>query len=126
VSAETIAPAFGGHESRTGDRAELRPIEHALQIWRASKPGQDTAVQTYLSSRPSVGSIKIDVPEALRFHPGLRHPNGQIWPAMVALVTDGRNGNPIGMHCTFLKHDGADKAPVDQTASCSERASVAP
>jgi len=66
VNAETIVSALAD------DRQKLRR-EDALQIWRASKPGQDTAVQTYLSSRPSVGSIEIDVPEALRFHPGLRH-----------------------------------------------------
>src|SRR5262249_47220881 len=76
-----------------------------------SKPGQDTPVQTYLSSRSISG--RIDVPEALRFHPGLRHPSGQIWPAMIALVTDGRNGNPLGIHATFLSHDGADAAPLE-------------
>ncbi len=35
---------------RTDDRAGPGPIEHALRIWRASKPGQDTPVQTYPGS----------------------------------------------------------------------------
>jgi len=113
VSVEITVRAFGGHESGSGDRPEIRGIDHALRIWRASKPGQDTPVQTYLRSRPSVGSTEIDVPEALRFHPELKHPCGEIRPAMVALVADGRDGNPIGIHCTFLKRDGADKAPIE-------------
>jgi putative DNA primase/helicase len=33
-------------------------------------------------------------------------------PAMVALVTDGRDGTPIGIHRTFLTHDGGGKALV--------------
>ena len=99
MSAERIASALNDRKRIGGDRHKLS--RHALQIWRASKPGQDTPVQTYLMSRSSLGSIQIDVPEALRFHPGLEHPSGQTWPAMVALVSDGRNGNPLGIHAHF-------------------------
>jgi hypothetical protein len=50
---------------------------------------------------------------ALRFHAGLKHPSGGVWPAMVALVTQGATGLPIAVHRTFLAHDGGGKAPVD-------------
>ena len=45
----------------------------------------------------------------LRFHAGLKHPSGGIWPAMVALVTNGVNGTPLAIHRTFLARDGAAK-----------------
>ena len=49
-----------------------------------SRP-QGTPVETYLRSR----GIHLPPPRRLRFHAGLKHPSGGIWPAMVALVTRG-------------------------------------
>jgi hypothetical protein len=43
----------------------------------------------------------------------LKHPSSGIWPAMVALVTRGTDGTPIGIHRTFLARDGNGKAPVE-------------
>jgi hypothetical protein len=37
------------------------------------------------------------------------------WPAMVALVTRGVDGLPLGIHRTFLAHDGLGKTPVEPT-----------
>jgi hypothetical protein len=50
----------------------------------------------------------------LRFHHGLKHPSGGIWPALVALVTRGPDHHPLAIHRTFLAPDGAGKAPVDR------------
>jgi hypothetical protein len=66
-------------------------------------------VQTYLAGR----GIHLPVPDALRFHAGLKHPSGGAWPAMVALVTNGVDATPLAIHRTFLARDGAGKAPVD-------------
>ena len=52
-------------------------------------------------------------PDAVRFHAGLKHRTGSNWPAMVALVTRGVDGEPIGIHRTFLARDGNAKAPVE-------------
>ena len=41
-----------------------------------------------------------------------KHASGGIWPAMVALVTNGADGMPLAIHRTYLAHDGAGKAPV--------------
>ena len=49
----------------------------------------------------------------LRFHAGLKHPSGGVWPAMVALVTKGADGTPLAIHRTYLANDGAGKAPID-------------
>jgi putative DNA primase/helicase len=87
----------------------LKRTEAALAIWRASRPAEGTPVETYLRSR----GLTIPVPPSLRFQAGLKHPSGGVWPAMVALVTDGGAGNPIRIHRTFLDRDGNRKAPIE-------------
>jgi hypothetical protein len=83
--------------------------EAALAIWRASRPAKGTLVESYLASR----GIDLPPPDALRFHGGLKHPSGGIWPAMVALVRNGTHGTQLAIHRTFLDRDGTGKAPVD-------------
>jgi putative DNA primase/helicase len=65
-------------------------------------------VESYLASR----GLNLQMVSALRFHAGLKHPSGGMWPAMVALVTHGACGKPLAIHRTFLARDGASKAPV--------------
>jgi hypothetical protein len=50
---------------------------------------------------------------ALRFHAGLKHPSGGIWPAMVALVTSGADGTSLAIHRTFLSPEAPGKASID-------------
>jgi putative DNA primase/helicase len=94
---------------RTRDQDDARRSEIALAIWQSAKPAPETPVETYLTSR----GIYLPPPDALRFHAGLKHPSGRIWPAMVALVTRGADGTPIAVHRTYLARDGRVKAPVD-------------
>ena len=94
---------------RKPDQDDARRSEIALAIWQSAKPAQGTPVETYLASR----GIDLPPPDALRFHAGLKHPSGGIWPAMVALVTNGADGTPLAIHRTFLARDGGGKAPVD-------------
>jgi putative DNA primase/helicase len=88
---------------------DARRSEIALAIWQSAKPAQGTPIETYLASR----GIDLPPPDALRFHAGLKHPSGSIWPAMVALVTHGVDATPLAIHRTFLARDGSGKAPVD-------------
>ncbi|WP_368911892.1 DUF7146 domain-containing protein [Taklimakanibacter deserti] len=96
-------------------RAVPEPLLHldfsespAYRIWQSSVVAEGTLVKTYLRTRG------IDfVAHGLRFHPRLKHPTGTLWPAMVALVTWGIDGFPIGIHRTFLAHDGHGKAPIE-------------
>lgn len=94
---------------REPDGDEARRTERALAIWQSSRPSPETLVATYLGSR----GLHLPPSDALRFHPGMKHPAGGFWPAMVALVTKGLDGAPIAVHRTFLAHDGGGKAPVD-------------
>jgi putative DNA primase/helicase len=104
----------------SGEPSNLRPFtpprrhehngEYALTLWSQCQSAPGTIVETYLRSR----GITIPAPDSLRFHPGLKYPDGGKWPAMVALVTDGISGRPIAIHRTFLKPDGSGKAPVEK------------
>jgi hypothetical protein len=94
---------------REPDGADVQRAKMALAIWQSAKPAAGTLVESYLASR----GINLTVPDALRFHPGLRHPSGGLWPAMVALVTAGVDGKPMAIHRTYLTHDSRGKAPVD-------------
>jgi putative DNA primase/helicase len=90
------------------DRDDAKRTEIALAVWQSATPADGTLVETYLLSR----GLHIPPPPRLRFHAGLKHPSGGIWPAMVALVTRGTDDTPLAIHRTFLARDGGRKAPV--------------
>ena len=91
------------------DRSDTDRTEYALRIWQSSIPASNTLAETYLQSR----GLHLPVPPILRFHGGLKHPSGSLWPAMVALVSHGPDDVPLAIHRTFLAHDGSRKATVD-------------
>jgi hypothetical protein len=91
------------------DGGDARRTVAALRVWRATVPADGSLVETYLNSR----GIVIPVPITVRFHTGIKHPRGQHWPALVALVTRGSDDAPVAVHRTFLARDGAGKAPVE-------------
>jgi hypothetical protein len=68
-----------------------------------------TLVETYFDSR----GLRLPSGSRIRFHGGLKHRSGDIWPAMVALVTRGADDVPLAVHRTFLARDGSGKASVD-------------
>jgi len=94
--------------SETDDDA-IRRTEAALAIWHGAQSAEGTPVETYLRLR----GLVLPISPSIRFHAGLKHPWGGVWPAMVALVTHGADGKPIGIHRTFLARDGSTKAPVE-------------
>jgi len=81
----------------------------ALRLWRSASPAMGTPVASYLQSR----GLTLEIPDAIRFHPRLKHPSGHTWPGMLVLVTRGTDGRPLAIHRTFLARDGRGKAPVD-------------
>jgi putative DNA primase/helicase len=102
-------PASRHHTERQPDQNHAKRSEAALAIWDSAIPAEGTPVETYLASR----GLYVPAPPTLRFHSGLRHPSGGVWPALVALVTRGSDSTPLAIHRTFLAHDGAGKAPID-------------
>ncbi len=91
------------------DRGDVKRTEAALTIWQSAKSAEGTLVETYLGSR----GLQFPPPPTLRFHAGLKHLSGDIWPAMIALVTRAKDATPLAIHRTFLARDGSGKAPVD-------------
>lgn len=87
----------------------IKRTEAALAIWYNSQSAAGTPAETYLRSR----GLTVPIPPSIRFHTGLKHPSGGVWPAMVALVTHGADSKPIGIHRTFLALNGNGKAPVE-------------
>ena len=94
---------------KKNDRNDAKRTEAALAIWQAARPADGTLVETYLVSR----GLHLPPTPTLRFHGGLKHPSGGIWPAMVALVTSGSDDTPLAIQRTYLARDGGGKAPVD-------------
>ena len=94
---------------RKTDQDDARRRRARVRDLAMRKAGAGTPVETYLATR----GLRFLPPGALRFHAGLKHPSGGVWPAMVALVTHGVDGTPLAIHRTFLARDGAGKAPVD-------------
>jgi len=88
---------------------DAKRTERALAIWQLSKRSPETPVAAYLASR----GLHLPPSDALRFHPHLKHPSGDSWPAMIALVTRGSDDVPLAIHRTFVARNGAGKAPVD-------------
>ncbi len=111
-------PDTGSHQSkRSAPRAatnsqsrgdEAKRTEAALAIWQAAVPADGALVETYLTAR----GLHLPLSQTIRFHAGLKHPSGGIWPVMVTLVTRGVDDVPIAIHRTFLARDGGGKAPV--------------
>lgn len=91
------------------DRNDADRTEYALRIWQDSIPVSNTLAETYLQSR----GLHLALPPTLRFHGRLKHPSGDQWPAMTALVSRGSDDAPLAIHRTFLARDGSGKAPVD-------------
>jgi len=91
------------------DEPDIKRTDAALAIWRSAQLSGGTLVDTYLKAR---GLHQPKFP-TLRFHPGLKHQSGGLWPTMVALVTRGPDNIPLGIHRTYLARDGNGKAPVD-------------
>lgn len=112
-------------ENRFDDEVRLRPgrtlprtaaaarhevlSDFGRQLWNACQPISGVA-RAYLEARCCV------VPPAdgdLRYHPSLKHsPTEFCGPALVALVTDFVNGQPLTLHRTWIRADGS-KADID-------------
>lgn len=90
-------------------------------LWRTSVPARGTIVEAYLASR----GLRLDGIaggiDTLRFHPRAPHIPWRIdaepgdarvrGPAMIAGMVD-RDGAVRGVHATYLRRDGSDKADL--------------
>jgi hypothetical protein len=97
-------------------RPTLKPVEQAesstadigRRLWQEAVNPAGTPVVKYLASR----SLALPIDAQLRFHPrtwrnAAYGPHG---PAMLALMTHPVSAEPVGLHVTYLRPDGAGKA----------------
>ena len=93
------------------DDAEREPsatLELARRLRREAVPAAETLVETYFAHR----GLRLEPGMPLRFHPRAwrNRANGPPGPAMVALMTCPERNEPVGVHLTYLRHDGRGKA----------------
>lgn len=88
-------------------RSEASKVEALRTVWKSSRAiTEGDPVWLYLNRR-----IGLDMmPTNLRFHPGLKHSEGGVYPAMVALMRY-PDGTAASIHRTYLTV-GGHKAPV--------------
>jgi putative DNA primase/helicase len=88
------------------ERTEESKLSALREVWKGSIPvSKGDPVWLYLNHR-----IEIDmVPQDIRFHPSLKHSDGGIHPAMVALMRY-PNGEAASIHRTYLTADGRKAA----------------
>ena len=83
--------------------------DHALEIWRATVPVENTLAEDYLRGRGITGPV----PHTIRFHPGLKHTDtGLELPCLVAAVCNVER-QITGIQRSYLTMDGR-RAPVNR------------
>lgn len=110
IAGGTLSPAPRRYdETATLSRASRSAA--ALRLWNSALPLDRAAAApgvVYLAAR---GIQHVAGSPALRFRADTKHPEGGSLAALVALVTDA-DGQPIGVHRTYLTRDGSAKARV--------------
>jgi putative DNA primase/helicase len=103
-TAQQPAPAIGAERRRREEQTR----QYVFGIWRSVRLIDGTPAERYLRNRGIAGAL----PPTLRYHPGLKHTDtGLLLPCMVAAV-QAPDRSISGLHRTFLRSDGADKAAV--------------
>lgn len=93
----------GVRQEPVRERDEGKDKQRLRDLWKASVPLQaDDLAGQYLASR---GVLPRVIPPALRFVAQCREPDGQMLPAMLAMV-ETADGQPATMHRTFLGPNG--------------------
>ena len=97
---------------RTVDIDQQQRMEFARRKWREAVPLTDSPAEVYLRERGLVPGPD-DWSPSLRYHPALRHGlTGFLLPALVTAIMIWPGQDVVGIHRTFLRADGAGKAPV--------------
>jgi hypothetical protein len=103
LAEECDAAQETGEVQRAGGEEAARRIGRALSLWSEASDPRGSVIERYLARR----GLRLDeeVEHALRFHPALRHDEGDL-PGMLGLLRDVITDEPCGVHRTFLDRDG--------------------
>ena len=113
--ATPIEPRSESPGRKRNDQRQSRNRATTLKLWRESLAAAGSVAETYLRE---ARQITLAVPPTLRLHPYLEYydedgPTGRYWPALLGFV-QGPDRRFRGIHMTFLRRDGSDKAPEDR------------
>ena len=95
---------YRGPDRGEGDRR----VRQARSLWNETYAIKGTVAERYL--REARG-INCDLPATLRYHPACWHPSGSRYPALIAAV---EGSDSFGVHRTYVRPDGAGKAPISR------------
>ena len=97
---------------RPVDVDQQQRIEFARRKWHEAIPLTGTPADVYLRER-GLEPGPDGWPPSLRYHSNVKHgPTGLYLPAMLGAVAIYPSREVVGLHRTFLRADGRDKAPV--------------
>ncbi len=97
---------------RPVDVDQQQRAEFARRKWREAAPLTDSPADVYLRER-GLEPGPDGWAASLRYHPALKHgPTGLHLPAMLGAVAIWPSREVVGLHRTFLRADGRDKAPI--------------
>ena len=102
---------FSKFEGSTPKAPKAPKVDCSLvtKIWGECLKPQGTLVESYLRMR----GCACDIPKALKFHPKLYHKDTKSHhPAMVAAVQIWPVREIVGIHRTYLNHDGSGKTDI--------------
>ncbi|NBT86462.1 MAG: toprim domain-containing protein, partial [Alphaproteobacteria bacterium] len=102
---------FSKFEGSTTKASKVPKVNFPLvtKIWKECLNPQGTLVESYLRMR----GCMCDIPQTLKIHPKLYHKDTKSYhPAMVAAVQVWPVREIIGIHRTYLNHDGSGKADI--------------
>jgi len=99
-----------GHLQMPAQPSDSRPRRDTLSaygadLW-ASTSSLDGVAAKYLLAR---GLVIPPEESDLRWHPALKHPEGFMGPALVALVRDAQTGSAVTLHRTWINPDGSKR-----------------
>lgn len=86
----------------------LQDQELPRAIWAEATALPGTPAEIYLHTR----GLTLQSRAPLRFHPACPR-SGERYPAMIALMTDPKTNQPVGIHRTFIEADGSGKAAIE-------------
>lgn len=116
---ETSYPTFVHQETENlassytkgiGIDKKEKMLQMAQNIWQSAHPIPGSLSEKYLRSR----GIRCKLPKSLSHADSLLHaPTNTNWPCMIAPILEWPNFEFIGIHRTYINHDGSGKASIE-------------
>lgn len=102
---DALVEALPARPSRPAEPAKADTFPTARRLWQEAVAPHGGPAAAYLASR----GLALPDGDVMRFHPACPRGRDERLPAMIALMTHPETGEPVGIHRTYLRPDGAGK-----------------